>query len=264
MRKRATKQQIAVSLGLLALIAGAAWFWWPHVYFRFQLERNEVHIPRVSVKQLTAPGKTDGWADCRIGPVSLKLPLELAEKGDRSVGKMTIDLSTFDRILAVDVPRRVGPNELAQRAKVIDEFQMSPARLIAESYRTGTDDFRWTMSHAELRRHQTLLSMGANNFPHSHVMTVETRFEPQLEGVLIQGDRQTAVFHWQATSGAAVGALVFRQKEGDLDLDWVRDVCQSVACDESRLGENALSKADLRELLETIEVRPAGGEEKEK
>jgi len=260
MRKRATKQQIAVSLSILALVAGAGYFWWPHIYFRFQLERNEVQIPSIPVKELQAPGNMAGWADCRVGPVSFKLPVDLAEKGDRSVGKMTIDFSTSDRIVGVDIPRRVGPEGLAQRAEVINEFKVSPARLIAESYRTGTDDFRWTMSHAELRRHQTLLRMGANNFPHSHVMTVETRFEPLLEGVLIQGDRQTAVFHWQATSGAAVGALLFRNKEGDLDLDWVRDVCQSVACDESRLSERALSKADLRELLETIEVKPAGGE----
>src|SRR5207253_1661345 len=109
-------------------------------------------------------------------------------------------------------------------------------------------------SRAELRRHQMLLSMG-ENFPHSQAMAVETRFQGKLEGVLILVDRRTAVFHWQSTSGAGFGRLMFVQKNGDLELDRVRDVCQSLTCDDSRLGDKAYSKKELRELLESIEMK---------
>ncbi|MGE5194028.1 MAG: hypothetical protein ACM3U2_16150 [Deltaproteobacteria bacterium] len=260
MRKRATKQQIAASVGLLAAVAGAGYFWWPHIYFKFQLARNEVRIASVPVTELKAPGRTAGWADCRIGPVSLKLPSALAENADRSVEQGTISFSTPGQQFSTNIPFRIDPQTRAEHAKLADEFKMSPTRLIAESYRKGTDDFRWSMSREELRHLQVLLQMGVSNFPHSHAMAVETRFDGAVEGVLIHGDRQAAIFHWQTTSGVAFGVLLFRQKEGDLDLDWVRDVCKSLACDESRLGDKESSKKDLRELLEMIEVKPGGGD----
>jgi hypothetical protein len=259
MRKRATKQQIAGSICLLAAVAGAGYFWWPHVYLRFQLERNGVRVPRVPVAELTAPGMTAGWAECRIGPISLKLPPALAVNADRAVEQEMIDFSTPEEQFRTNVPYRITPEAQANNAIIVGEFKMSPTRLIAKSYGTGTDDFRWWMSHAELHRYQILLNMGASTFSHAQAMTVETRFDGEMEGVLIRGDRQTAAFRWQTASGVAFGMLIFRQKDGDLDLDWVRDVCRSLACDESRLSEKEHSKKELRELLETIEVKAGGG-----
>jgi hypothetical protein len=255
MRKRATKQQIAASIGLLAAVIGAGWFWWPHVRLRFQLARNEVRIPKVTVAGLQAPGRTAGWADCRIGPVSFKLPPELAEKAERSLDKTSIVFSATDRQFTVDVPYRIKPEVRSEHEKIAAEFGLTPIRLIVSSYRTGTDDFGWSMTHAELIRFQVLLRMAAGSYPHTNAMSVETRFDGGLEGVLIQGDRRTAIFHWQTASGNAFGVLVFLQKEGDLELDWVRDVCQNLTCDESRLGETEYSRKELREMLEAIEIK---------
>jgi hypothetical protein len=258
MRKRATKQQIVASICLLAAVGGAGYFWWPHIYFRFQLERNGVQIPSVPVAEMKTPGKTAGWADCRIGPISFKLPEALALDAERSVEQDRISFVTPEQMFGTNVPSRTDPKLQAEHADIAAEYKMSPMRLIAESYRTGTDDFRWWMSHAELRRYQVLLNMGASAFSHAHAMTVETRFDGAVEGILVQSDRQTAIFRWQAPSGVAFGLLFFRQKEGDLDLEWVRDVCQSLACDESRLDAKGYSKKELQQLIETIEVKRGG------
>jgi hypothetical protein len=254
MRKRATKQQIAASLGLLAAVVGAGYFWWPHVRLRFQLARNEVRVPSVAVAAMQAPGRTAGWADCRIGPLSFQLPPELAEKAERAIDMSSVVFSATDRQFTAAVPFQTQPKDRAEHEKIAAEFGLTPVRLIVSSYRTGTDDFGWTMTHAELLRFQVLLRMATGTFPHTNAMAVETRFDGGLEGVLIQADRRTAIFHWQTASGNAFGVLVFSQKEGDLDLDWVRDVCQSLACDESRLGETEYSRKELREMLEAIEI----------
>ena len=111
------------------------------------------------------------------------------------------------------------------------------------------------MSHAELNRFEFLLRMAGDTFPHSNSMAVETRYDGGLEGLLIQGNRRSVAFQWQATSGDAFGVLSFAQKEGDLDLDWVRDVCQSLTCDENQLGEKEYSGKEMREMLEGIEIR---------
>jgi hypothetical protein len=258
MRKRATKQQVVVSLCVLAAVGGAGYFWWPHVHFRFQLARNEVRIPRIPVAEMKAPGKTTGWVACRIGPISLSLPPQILDKADREVGKGSISFTTPEQQLTVEIPFRLPPKTLADHAQLSADFHMSPMHLIAASYRAGTDDFHWFMSHDDLRRHQMLLSMGAHNFPHSNAITVESRFGGEVEGVLILGERGAAAFQWQTASGKAFGRVVFIQKDRDLDLDWVRDVCQSVACDEGRLGEAEYSRKELREMLEALEDARGG------
>jgi len=262
MRKPATKKQIVTSLCLLAAVAAAGWWWWPHIHFRFQLARNNVHIRSLPVNDLQAPGKTAGWFDCRLGPVSLRLPPALAEKAERSVDKNFINFTTPDQQLTVVLPTRLNPAQLAENQKTIDEFKLSPTRLVAESFRTGTDDFRWSMTRAELQRHQMLLGMGATAYPHAHVMAAETRYDARVEGVLVRGDRHTAMFQWQCAAGVSFGMLVFSNKEGDLDFDMVRDACQSLACDESRLYERPYSRKELRDLLEDAVIKPieTGGE----
>jgi hypothetical protein len=258
MRKPATKQQIATSIGLLAAVIGAGYFWWPHIQFKFQLARNNVQIRRVEVGQLKAPGQTSGWSDCRLGAVSFKLPPDLAEKAERSVDKesKSIFFVATDRQMSVDIPYRVGPEAKAEHERIAAEFHLTPIRLIVASYRAGTDDFGWTMSRAALSRYQTLLRMAALNFPHTSAMAVETRFDGGVEGVLIQRDRHHALFHWQSPAGDVFGLLRFVQ-EGGLDLNWVRDVCQSVAGDASRLGEQEYSRKELLDLLEAIEIKPS-------
>jgi hypothetical protein len=133
---------------------------------------------------------------------------------------------------------------------------MSPMHLVVESFRASSDDFRWSMSRSELHRHQLLLNV-AFFFRRAGAMGVEMRFEDPLEGLLILQNRRTAAFEWRTPASAAT--LMFSDKDHDLDLDVVRDICQSVSCNESRLAAE-YSKKELRQFLDSMETRHDGGD----
>ncbi len=181
MRKRATKQQIAASVCILAAATAALIWWWPHIYWAYQISRGHVQIPRVLVTDLKAPGRIEGWYDCRIGPVSLKLPPELAEKAERSNTKTSINFITPGQEVEIHIPCRIAPSIEAGQAQLAAELKLSPVHVIAESYRTGSDDFRWTMSRNELRKHQILVNLGGYFRGTGAPVRVETRFDEKLE-----------------------------------------------------------------------------------
>src|SRR5216684_2238272 len=133
MRRRATKKQIVASMCLLAAVAGAGYWWWPHLWWSFLMSRNAVKIPSVPVSMLEAPGKTAGWYECRIGPLSLKLPPELAENAERSVNKMSISFTNSDQQMMVHVPHTMPPDHQAGLVQAADEFHESLMHLIADS-----------------------------------------------------------------------------------------------------------------------------------
>lgn len=250
MRKRATKQQIVVSVCLLAAVAGAGIWWWPHLHWALIIARNQVRVPSVPVAELKAPGKTSGWYDCKIGPLSLKLPAEIVEKADRSVEKSALNFTTANAELAIHLPFQVPPDFQAEQAKLAADFNLTSMGLVVESFRASTDDFRWSMSRSDLRKHELLMNL-SYFFRRAGAMAVETRFEGPLEGLLIIHDRRRASFEWRTPAGT--GTLMFSQKDNDLDLDQVRDVCQSVAEDDSRLSAS-YSKKELRQFLDAMET----------
>ncbi len=256
MRQRATKNQILGSLCVLAVVAAALIWWWPHLNWSFQISRNQVRIPGVPVTELKTPGKTAGWYNCQIGPVSLKLPPELAKDAERSVGKMTVDFATPELDVSIHIPFKLPVNRQADFVQIADEFGVSVIHLIGDSYAASTDDFRWTMSRQELRRHQVLM-MITSMFPHAAAIAVETHYQGPLEGLLIIHDRRHATFEWRLNSGAGAGLIAFASKERDLDLDMVRECSQSLTCDEGHLGPEPRRedlKKTLREILDSMTV----------
>jgi hypothetical protein len=255
MRKRATKQQIVISVSMLVVVAGACIWWWPHLAWAFMIARGQVRVPSVPVSELKAPGKTAGWYDCTIGPLRLRLPPEIVETAERSTGKGTLNFTLKSQELAVHVPVRFPAEMQSGPDKVAAEFQISPMHLAVETFRASTDDFRWSMSRSELRRHQILLNLAIFVFRRGGAMAVETRFDGPLEALLILQSRRLASFQWRTPSG--IGTLMFSDKDQDLDMDVVRDICQSVSCDDSRLAA-PYSKKELQELLDTIETRRDG------
>jgi hypothetical protein len=258
MRRRATTKQVVISLIVLAAVTAAGFWWWPHILWSFLIARNQVRIPRVPVTEMKSPGKTGGWYECRIGPLSLKMPPELAESADRALGKASIDFTDSDMEMAIAVPFRNPPESQTGAQQMAAMFHMSPLRIIAESYCTSSDDFRWTMSKAELIRHQILLNMG-RNYPHALASAVETRYDDAIEGLLIIGDRRHVVFEWRTTSGSADGSIRLTRKDHDLDMEIVRDMCQSVTCDESQLGP-PYTKKELKQFLDTIKTTRSEGD----
>src|SRR5262249_62108238 len=115
------------------------------------------------------------------------------EKAERSTGKTSLNFTIGNRELAIHVPFQVPADFQAGQEKVAADFKMSPMHLVVESFRTSTDDFRWTMSRSELRKHELLLNL-AYHFRRGGAMSVETRFDGLLEGMLIMQSRRQASF----------------------------------------------------------------------
>ena len=258
MRKRATTGQILGSLGLLAAVALAAVFWWPHIVYSFRIARYGVKIPGVPVTAMKAPGKTADWSSCRLGAMALKLPEDFVNEAERTVEKSEIRLTTPELRVAINVPYRLPAPSPGDLTSLAAELKVSPIRMLEESYRASTDDFRWSMSRSELKRLQVLLSL-ASMFPHGEgrgAVAIETRFDSSIEGLLIIYDSQHANFEWRTLSGTAAGYVMFGRREGELDLGFVRDVCWSISCDEDRLGP-VYGKKELQQMLDAMETTRA-------
>jgi hypothetical protein len=253
MRRRATKQQIALTIGLLTVLVAAGYWWAPHIWWAYQISRHGAKVPSIPVSALQAPGHTTGWFTARIGPLSFKLPPEIAEEAERSVGKTrnTISLKTPSVELLIFVPFKSQTGANVDLVQAAARLNCSPTQFIAAGYRESTDDFRWTMSRDQLQRHQILLNLGYI-YPHNAGTKVESLFDGAPEGLLMIHDRTRAVFEWYAKSGTAAGFVGF-SSTGGLNLDHVRDICASVACDDAKLGPQP-TKSELADLVETMEI----------
>jgi hypothetical protein len=255
MRRRVTKQQMALTIGLLALLVGAGYWWSPHVWWAFLISRSGAKIPSIPVATLQVPGQTQGWFTCRVGPLSFKLPPEIAEEAERSVAKKNksmISLKTPSLEMMVLVPFQTPEGAQSLVMQMATYLNRSPMELIADGFRASTDDFRWTMSHAELQRHQMLLNLG-QWYPHVRGTKVESFFDGPQQGLLMIEDRTHATFEWHAQSGTAGGVMGFAATRGDLNLDQLRDICASMTFDDAKLGP-APPQGDVSALVDTIEM----------
>lgn len=258
MRRRITKQQIALTIGLLTLLAAAGFWWSPHIWWAYNISRSGAKIAPVPVSPLQASGKTEGWFTCRIGALQFRAPPEIAEEAERSVAKKDktmISLKAPSVELLIFVPFKAPEGARSPPlVEMADYLKLDPMHLIAESFGASTSDFRWTMSRAELQRHQILLNVGHlfPPYPHTRGTKVESSFEGPWEGLLIVYDRTQARFEWRLKTGPEAGLIVFVAENG-LNLDEVRDICASVSCDETRLGPPR-TPADVAALVDTIEM----------
>jgi hypothetical protein len=254
MRRRATKPQIALTIGLLTAMVAAGYWWFPHIWWSYVIARRGAKIRSVPVSALHAPGQTKGWFTCRAGALSFKLPPDMIDEAERSASKENnaIIIKTRSSEVQFHVPAKAGPSPHPALVEAAARLHRSPMQITAETYRASTDDFRWTMSRAELERHQMLVNLGLIFYPHTAGIKVESLFEGPLEGLLMIRDRTHAVFEWHAKSEAAVGYLSFTSTENDLNLDHLRDICASVSCDDSKLGPQ-LTKGELDVLANSLE-----------
>ena len=255
MRRPVTKKQIALTVGLLAVLAGAGYWWWPHIYWAFLISRGGAKIPSIPISTLEAPGQTKGWFTCTIGPLSFKLPPEIAEEADRSVARKNrsmVSLKTSSVELLVFVPYQPPAGAKPPLVQLATQLNLSPMELVVAGFRASTDDFRWTMSHAELQRHQMLLNLGYM-YPHVRGTKVESLFDGPQERLLIIQDRAHATFEWHSKSGTAGGVIAFAATAGDLNLDQLRDICASVTVDDAKLGP-APAQGDASGFVEIIQM----------
>jgi hypothetical protein len=257
MRKRATKQQIATTVGMLLALVAAGYWWSEHILWSYVVSRNKLAI--APVKNIAAMPKVkprSGWFQCQAGAVSFQLPPEMGDEAERAVSKkssQTLALTTSDHEVNVLIPYEI-PADRRIFEILAAKVGMLPIEFIVESYRSGTDDFRWTMTHSQLTRHKFLLQLALRDYPHQDVLFVETWSDDDLDGVLVVHSSKTqAMFEWRLKSGKATGFLRFSAARRELNLDDVRWCCQSVKCDPSLMGPE-LSNEQLAVLADSMKI----------
>jgi hypothetical protein len=256
MRKPASKKQIAITIGLLLALLAAGTWWAPHIQWAYLASRNGWKLDRVKVVEMPpAKPRTGAWFKCQASSVSFQLPPAMAEEAERTVAKagQSLLLTTETHTTTLFIPMEIRPEEKSIVSHVASEFGMTPLQFVAESFRTSTDDFRWTMGRSELHRFRSLLGM-SNLYPHYAIFSVETFSDPTMEGLLIvDSAKAEAVYEWRLNSGKSAGVIRFSAKKGELDLDELRTIARSVECDESKLS-GALSNDQLGVLADTMKI----------
>jgi hypothetical protein len=258
MRRQATKKQVLTTIGiLLALVAAGVW-WWPHAYWSYNLSRHKFKLAAVKVDAMPPTDVPADWFMCRAGAVSVRLPPSMSEEAERSPVPETdgtILLTTEQNHILLMIPWKLPK----QPRPIIEQnaayLQMTPIEFIAASYETSTNDFRWTMSRTALQRHSMLLEL-TTVYPHKNILLAETWSSPELEGILVLHEGKSfATFEWRLKSGDAAGFLRFNAKQGMLELEQLRAICQSVRCDPERLGAK-LTKEEIAILADTLTIEP--------
>lgn len=168
----------------------------------------------------------------RVGSVEFELPETLLAKPEAVAnGLVGFRFQGDAKQVVVSLPRnnvevlRAFHRELSD-AGLSDQYFQSVPRLHAAIYEASSADFRWSMSYDELRWHAWLIAK-SRVIRSFKTRSVETRFADDVEGLLLVGTR-SAVFEWYSKDARAFGTVIFEQKEGDLDLGWVRHACASL------------------------------------
>ncbi|MSR58018.1 MAG: hypothetical protein EXS05_10120 [Planctomycetaceae bacterium] len=229
-----------------------------HLLWKYKLQPLIGRIEPVPVSPMPVAGPTPGWYRCRIGPLSLRLPPKLVEKGKRSAQGGAISFQDDDLIISIVMPR--SDDSVSEALRVLNATSpnrhwSSYTQFRVDTYRADSDAFQWSMSSEEAREFNLRMATVFATRSSKHI-SVETRFDEEIEGLLAFDVDPRAVFSWQTTDGRMGAFMVIGSKNGPLDPRLVREICQSLQVDE--LGEvpATRSKQELLQILESIEAVP--------
>ena len=268
MRKKATRKQIITTIIVLVTIVGACVWWGPHAYWSYMISRHKFRLVPAKVTTMPAAEPGKNWLLCRAGGFSIRLPPVLAEEAERMASPEaentdSVVLKKSNTIVMFKIPQKFTKDYRPLVEGLAAKYNMTPMEFIAESYRIGTDDFRWTMSHAALARHTYLVNMATQFYPHQTVIGVETFSGEDIEGIMvIHEGRSFVTYEWRLKSGDSAGFVRFHAEKGELPIEELRAACRSIRCDVSRVSEKKMTKEELAVMVDTLTVEPdesAGG-----
>jgi hypothetical protein len=171
------------------------------------------------------------WVKRQIGRVEFRLPPELANS--EIAPKRGASMFLFrhgERAVALSPPEEL--DGLAGLFGAAARFSATPSRVVTlpqlrlACCRAKADDFRWSMTPDEVRRHTFCVAtrkvVGLDS-----IRRVEFYSRPDLDGILMF-ENGRAHFSWQCVDSMWIGDINFADKDFDHDLDWIRMVCRSV------------------------------------
>jgi hypothetical protein len=225
-----------IILGSVLTVVGCLAFvfaiFFQHVLWLLDDRRNTLQsVPSIPVSVARNTAIPSDWVSRRFGVLQLRLPP--SAQGERNegtpetflitVGTTTIGILPYgtyqDLRKRLDAGRQFVPRDKRNN--------YSDVMLIADMYKVSSDDFSLSMTNNEVARFRWLLT-NASIVRLNDVKSVELIRSKNIEGLLLITSR-FALFEWYAPTAIMQGSLTFYAKEGALQLDWVRSVCQTVS-----------------------------------
>jgi hypothetical protein len=245
-----------LAVAVFALLLGMLLHFWPHLLWRLgptRVFRDVQRVPSAPMPVVEAP---EDWVRCRFGSLEFELPRGLAE-GFRTddyspaLAKFTDGTRSIEVVLP-RAPFEEGEFFQQEGSAYVQLRKLSPAELRLAMFGAGWDEFRWDMTHEELRSHMFLVNWSARMHT-CFVGNVETLLRSDIEGLLADYRGGWAVFEWYTAEGDACGYVLFSDNaNGDIDLSWVRPICHSLrfsgACYPDAFKDE--EPADLYEIIE--------------
>lgn len=246
---RSVRIALRLAVGPAIVLVAFVIYYSPHLLWRLSSEYSLTqHIQAVPVRSLEADAPTTPFRRCQLGPIGVSVPPEMVDNTQSiSPNKRGALLGDSNRKIYISLPsdNSITENYYRQESEV-NGGRTSVPQIQAEWYTASSEDFRWSMSSDELRRHKWLMNRCFFGRV-SNVKTVETLFGGEVEGLLLVVGKY-AHFEWYWTKQPVSGMLVFESKNEKLDLDWVRQVCASLTCSGGPVPEN-LSQAEVSKLF---------------
>jgi hypothetical protein len=238
-KPRITLMWYVGALFCLAIAASAtmAYLWRHHILHQFVHARSGGLVLAVPVEPIVPPDDTSTWHRCQVGPLHFLAPRPLIENSTQEVitaqdGSQSVRFRSDRFDLAVSLP---GNNEYYRRieseyAVRFPQGDQTAMAFLADLYRTGTHEFRWSMSTHELQQHMLRMTM-RRMFCRS-VQFVETRLNDDVEGLLLFNSPRAAAFEWRTADGKRAGLILVDAKDGILESEWMRGLATSLSVED--------------------------------
>lgn len=194
-------------------------------YAEARLDSDEVHaIPVSEMPQTDIP---DDWASVRVDGMEFRLPSDVVETQDQPSPDLVIFQNGVGVMVMVARPADNGElYEMFDVAKIRPELKgVTLPKLRWYCCQADSSDFRWSMTHGEVRWHAFCMTAG-QLFWSRKFGRVETMFSDDFEGI-IHFDGKFAFFSWEDKQSKQGGYINFRGASPTIDANFVRGVCES-------------------------------------
>ncbi len=244
---------LLVAFTAIALVLGLAIHYRVHLLWHltaWRLDLNDVQpLPVTPMPETEVP---DDWVICRFGSLQFSLPPALARNMEGAPSGLAIFSEVPPHAMIVSLP--------ADTADALDFVQtdlamppegqeLSTVMLRLACFRTGTDEFRWSMAPGEVRWFIWRVMIGRFGRFGSE-QRAETLIRDDLEGVAYFRAGHVE-FDWQSKGVQAGGIItLIDSSKGEVDLAWIRAVCGSVKC----TGKSLPSRTSKEEVEAQFEI----------
>ncbi len=226
MRKRSLLVAVALSIGILILIASTLILWkGEHIAFRVKM--LPANVPRLPISGLKRQPIPDDWVLCKASTIEFRVPPEYAHdvKFVKSLTPRAIVLKNGEAHFSVSLPATEPSHVLDERTSRLLAAQNGDViRLQSRVCKSMPSEFRWSMNREQLEDLQWLLAQKAI-LVRLNIAAGEELLEPGFSGLLTTRQPNSISYEWFSTDYHAGGSLMF---DRTFDIQTARTICTSL------------------------------------